>query len=360
MEVKMSEPHDVTPDEPERNSDKDSAKRIDGESGETPGQEIPYLRWRVELSPDAIRSLNSIQRRMAEIVRPSFQEAVSKITRQYPLLPKIESPAVSEMARRAAEINLAPISDAITAYWRSQIPRIDISQLTPQFEALRTIAERLRRLIPDNLRGLSVEELRRVAEISAAERWALAWAPRPDIVQAVLAADSAETRQKVLVQWTPEILDDCEDVLHAVEAPALAELSDFALQAVGACRAGHEGAAQALATNVLDTAIDKHLGTVLQLTTSGATRKAKEAFGQQLDDEATLLLWRRIVSCGGIPPSYDSYVYEERAPWYSRHGTAHCVNGNLYSTANALRSILMVTSLLRWMSEEMGYSVSES
>jgi hypothetical protein len=201
-----------------------------------------------------------------------------------------------------------------------------------------------------------VEELRRVAEISAAERWALAWAPRAEIVQAVLAADSAETRQEVLVQRMTEVLDDSESVLRTVEAPELTELSDFALQAVGACRAGYEGAAQALATNVLDTAIDKHLGTVLQLTASGATRKAKEAFGSQLDDEATLLLWRRIVSCGGIPPSYDSYVYEERAPWYSRHGTAHCVNGNLYSMANALRSILIVTSLLRWMSEEMGYS----
>jgi hypothetical protein len=356
----MSEPRETTPDEPERNSEEDDTKPLDGDSGEASDEETPYFGWRVELPPDVIRSINLIQRRMADMVRPSLQEAVRNITRQYPLLPKIEYPAISEMARRVAEIHLAPVSDAITAYWRSQIPRIDISQLTPQFEALRKLTERLRRLIPDNLRSLSVDELRQVAEISAAERWALAWAPRADIVHALLAADSAATREKILVERMPEVLHDCEGVLRTVEAPDLIELSDFALQAVGACRAGHEGAAQALATNVLDTAIDKHLGTILQLTASGATRKAKEAFGSQLDDEATLLLWRRIVSCGGIPPSYDSYVYEERGSWYSRHGTAHCVNANLYSTANALRSILIVTSLLRWMSEEMGYSPAES
>ena len=355
----MSDPHETTSDEPQRSDEEDSTKPLDDDSGETPDEKTPDVRWRGQLSPDVMRSLNSIQRRMAEMVQPSLQDAVRNITRQYPLLPRIDYPALSEIARRAVQINLAPISDAITAYWRSQIPRIDVSRLTLQIETIRKFAERLRRLIPDNLRGLSVHELRRVAEISAAERWALAWAPRAEIVQAVLAADSAETRQEVLVQRMPEVLDDCEGVLRTVKVPALAELSDFALQAVGACQAGHEGAAQALATNVLDTAIDKHLGTVLQLTASGATRKAKEAFGRQLDDETTLLLWRRIVSCSGIPPSYDSYVYEERAAWYSRHGTAHCVNGNLYSAANALRSILLVTSLLRWMSEEMGYSPME-
>ena len=34
-------------------------------------------------------------------------------------------------------------------------------------------------------------------------------------------------------------------------------------------------------------------------------------------------------------------------------GTAHCVNPNVYRPANALRSILLTTSLLRLMDEEL-------
>jgi hypothetical protein len=49
----------------------------------------------------------------------------------------------------------------------------------------------------------------------------------------------------------------------------------------------------------------------------------------------------------------EDYDYAERGTTYNRAGTAHCVNPNVYRPANALKALLLATSLLRLMDEEL-------
>jgi len=49
----------------------------------------------------------------------------------------------------------------------------------------------------------------------------------------------------------------------------------------------------------------------------------------------------------------EDYDYTKRGTAYNRAGTTHCVNPNVYRPANALRAVLLATSLLRLMEEEL-------
>lgn len=287
------------------------------------------------IPPDVIQSFIERQRQLVEDLVPKIN------------LPKINISIVS------------PISDAVTAYLRTLAPKINLPQIVPpelwrnlSRDAAR-LAEALLRLVPENLRKLSVEEWRQVADLCVNEQLALAWVPRAEIVEALLRAETPEAREALIVARTAEILSDCEDVLRSIEVPNLVELSGFAIQSIEACRAGHVQAAQALATNVLDTVMSQHLDAVVKLTATKAAKRAKELFGHEVDDEATLREWRLIVVGAGIPSSYKPYDYAKRDRRYSRNGTSHCVNGNQYRRVNALRAILFATSLLKWLAEEM-------
>jgi hypothetical protein len=294
---------------------------------------------------DVIQGIAERQRRLVE----ALQAKIANLAAQYATMSEALLPNIQIVS---------PLSDGVTAYLRTLAPKIDLSQIVrPEWRNLSQqaarLAEGLLRLVPANLRELSAEEWRQAAVICTKEQLALAWVPRVEIVRALLGVETAEAREMLMIERTAEILSDCEDALRSIKGPNLIELLGFAIQSIEACRAGHEGASQALATNVLDTAMSQHLDAVVKLTATKATGRASELFGHELDDETTLREWRLMMVGAGIPPSYERYDYAKRDQRYSRHGTSHCVNGNQYRRANALRSILFATSLLKWLVEEM-------
>ncbi|WP_231558259.1 hypothetical protein, partial [Modestobacter caceresii] len=194
--------------------------------------------------------------------------------------------------------------------------------------------------------ALDVEGWTRLVEISEEQRVGLVWVPREDVLRLLLAADTADDRARVLTEHVATILDDCVASLTETTHEDLTELVEFAREAVDTHRVGRTRAAQALATNVLDTGLEQHhVGGVKALR---AEIKRLPDFDE---DTVSLLEMRLRMVTAGIPPAYNGYDYRKRSPRFSRTGTAHAVNAALYTPGNSLLAISLATVWLRWLHE---------
>ena len=237
--------------------------------------------------------------------------------------------------------------------WKPLVPPPDY------FRYLTAIAERFKAaifiFIPANLQPLSAKKWTRILELGREEGIALAWIPRTALVQALLDAPDAAAREQLLLQEETAVLDDCAACLDTITAdPAMVELAGFARQAIDICRRGGRAGAQALATNVVETIAKHHLDRVVTGKGKGVSNRIRNRFGVPIDDSIALDELRVWLVGAPLFAAYrEDYDYATRDSAFNRHGTAHCVNPNVYRPANALRSILLATSLLRLMDEEL-------
>ncbi len=243
---------------------------------------------------------------------------------------------------------MAAPTDAFLEQIRVDIPAFDFSRLIrPEvWTGLDRLVESLRRLIPANLRDLEVDEWARLVEISEEQRVGVAWVPRVEVLRLLLAAGSAEARAQVLRGHAETILDDCVASLDETTHGALLELVEFAVEASETHRAGRTRAAQALATNVLDTGLEQYHEDGVK-----GFRAACKRLPDLDEDGASLLEVRLRMVTAGIPSAYNGYDYEKRNTRFSRTGTAHAVNAALYTPDNSLRAITLATVWLRWLHE---------
>jgi len=237
--------------------------------------------------------------------------------------------------------------------WKLFVPPPDYLQ------SLTRIAERFKAaifiFIPANLQPLSARKWTRILELGREEGIALAWVPRTALVQALLDAPDAAAREQLLLQEETAVLDDCAACLDTIsEDAAMVELAGFARQAIDTCRGGHHAGAQALATNAIETIAKHHLDRVVTGKGKGVSNRIGNRFGVPIDDSIALDELRVWLVGAPLFAAYrEDYDYATRDSAFNRHGTAHCVNPNVYRPANALRSILLATSLLRLMDEEL-------
>jgi hypothetical protein len=229
------------------------------------------------------------------------------------------------------------------------------------FRYLTGIAERFKAaifiFIPANLQPFSATNWTRILELGREEGIALAWVPRMALVQALLDAPDAAAREQLLFQEETAVLDDCAACLDTItEDSAMVELAGFARQAIDICRRGGHAGAQALATNVVETIAKHHLDRVVmgKGKGKGVSNRIRNRFGVPIDDSIALDELRVWLVGAPLFAAYrEDYDYATRDSAFNRHGTAHCVNPNVYRPANALLSILLATSLLRLMDEEL-------
>jgi hypothetical protein len=227
------------------------------------------------------------------------------------------------------------------------------------FRYLTGIAERFKAaifiFIPANLQPFSATNWTRILELGREEGIALAWVPRMALVQALLDAPDAAAREQLLFQEETAVLDDCAACLDTItEDSAMVELAGFARQAIDICRRGGHAGAQALATNVVETIAKHHLDRVVMGKGKGVSNRIRNRFGVPIDDSIALDELRVWLVGAPLFAAYrEDYDYATRDSAFNRHGTAHCVNPNVYRPANALLSILLATSLLRLMDEEL-------
>lgn len=231
------------------------------------------------------------------------------------------------------------IADAI----RGSLPAFEIE--VPGLERIRDLA-RLSFAFPDNVDAIDFEKWPQLVKVSADSRIGVAWAPRVEILEELLTATTPVDRDRVLLDRQQHVLADCQDALERADHPSVIELAGFTTEAIAAM-ASFPAAAQALATNALETALN-----VRERNFPRRHEWFDETFSQPVDDEQTIGVLRLIVSGCGIPPSYKNYELSERETEYSRNGTVHCANTALYSRLNALKAITLATSWLVYESHE--------
>lgn len=114
--------------------------------------------------------------------------------------------------------------------------------------------------LPANWRELSSQEMDDVVDLMKTEGLNLAWAPRPEILHQLIAADGHEARCEILLEYREEIAADVEQVLGDVKRNDLEAIIAAVFEAIGTYRDGHPAPAQTYASAVLGEILHSALG----------------------------------------------------------------------------------------------------
>ena len=263
---------------------------------------------------------------------------------------------------------------AKSAIWRLASPRLPTLYTEPWHQRLGLVrslpvpTDLLERLaavgdsvLPPNLRGIRASRWRRLIEICQEDGISVVWAPRHDIVTGLLDQDSAKARQAYLAEHQDEVLDDVADSLDAVSHPELADWASLLHRGVEAQRAGHWEAAQALAANVLDSAMKGHGRQWLMASfpevgfnpQAGHYKALKALSGACLDfGELTLFDFVSYLAVIGMCPAFDDTEVDDQV-LFNRHLGSHYASYRSYQPGFALPVLLLAHGLLRKLDNDL-------
>ncbi|MFF5076911.1 hypothetical protein ACFY36_07655 [Actinoplanes sp. NPDC000266] len=197
---------------------------------------------------------------------------------------------------------------------------------------------------PFSVAGGIVAALGRVAH----QGIAVAWVPRPEVLADLMRSDPSDLRTRVLAHEA-EILDDCCSAAAESQPGPLAELASRVSEACAAARDGHHSAAQALASNILDTTLRE----ACPFGEWQAYRAVREAIEDLRRREEWIHLRRGLAFA---PLLLAVGTYQRRSDpvpaHYNRHATAHAVGATQYTRSNAVIAIMAVASALRQCHED--------
>lgn len=243
--------------------------------------------------------------------------------------------SLNDMIRQA----ISPITASITA------------SFLPEWHGLfASLADLSRRLYPENLReaapGLDDLEL-----LLIDEGIPLMWVPGASTVQALLDAPDAPTRRAIIGRRWKGIATDCEHILSGVTHSALQGARGFGQECVAALRDGHASAAQALASNLLDSVLQRHFDKPIRIKLTKNDFKAK-GVKFELDD------YKFKAACTFAPVwcAHAKYVPSNGDPiprTFGRHPSTHGVSRAQYSRVNAVYALMLVTSVIKFFDTEL-------
>ncbi|MEV0566581.1 hypothetical protein [Dactylosporangium sp. NPDC050588] len=172
---------------------------------------------------------------------------------------------------------------------------------------------------------------------------AVAWIPRPEILAELISAHETEVFLRV-TDREQDILDDCDRVAMEAQRGTVGEQAHLLRQAIAAARQRHYSAAQALATNILDTT----LRVACPLGVWQGYRPLREAI-EELRRHHT---WRRLRTGLALAPlllALDSFDGAAGAVpgHYNRHATVHAAGTVQYTRQNTITAIMAASSAIR-------------
>lgn len=216
------------------------------------------------------------------------------------------------------------------------------------FESIGRISSRV---YPENWEGVSPRpSLAELEGFLVDEGIPLMWIPQPAAVQAILRADTASVRRRVIGRRWRGIVTDCEEVLRNIDHDALLEERDFALSCVNALRDGHARPAQALAANLLDTALC-HLDNDLRRELTNNKFK-QNGVRINLDDYTI----RAALTFAPVWSAHAQFWIDkgDAVPRvFGRHPSVHAVSRQQYTRINAVIALMVVTSVLKFFDVEL-------
>jgi hypothetical protein len=168
----------------------------------------------------------------------------------------------------------------------------------------------------------------------------LGWVPGATVIDKLLRAADGPARRRVISNNWRGIVNDCEAVVGALPSRRALFLADMTRRAIAALRDRHTEAAQALATNVLDTVISQFHVPELNLDKGAILnpdqKKKLAAHG-----------WRFAFS---LLPAHATmtgkYGVDHRGTAFHRNVTAHAATHRQYNRINAVIAIMLASSVL--------------
>ncbi|GLH99920.1 hypothetical protein [Phytohabitans aurantiacus] len=315
----------------------------------------------IELTPEQTETLRSsiasIQRSLApQIKLPTFTLPESAFKNVIAISGIVEA----QQALMADAIR--PILDAQAA-WRNQISggiaeslasasKITSMLAEQQSAWLRslgpTIAAMRAAFYPPNLRaiqGLKFAEVNTVVMVDGIPLYGL---PRTATADALIRADGASERRRILGRRWRTISADCRTVVMGCESQAVAPYVPFAVAALEALDEGHTAAAQALAGSLVDAILNAYFGKDrYKYTPDRNGKRTKDAY-----DEFSI---RQFTAFAPMWQAYQQFFVTDgdKVPTtFSRNATAHTVSPRQFNRRNAVQGLMLACSLLYRLDEE--------
>jgi hypothetical protein len=173
----------------------------------------------------------------------------------------------------------------------------------------------------------------------------LVWVPRADIVADLLAVADRDSRIKVLLDRSTDVVQDCRKVIGDVVHEDLLSQLPMASSAVEAYVAGFHAPAQALAVAVVETVATRTIGKYEQARTFAKIDNYNDLTLAELRIRAALAPIRLFY----VPWYPDSGAPMPEA--LSRHVSIHQADPAHYTTGNATVAIMLLASVLRGVQE---------
>ncbi|WP_433676886.1 hypothetical protein [Microbacterium gorillae] len=209
-------------------------------------------------------------------------------------------------------------------------------------EALRGLN---RALLPPNLKD-HADEIRasQVHEFVEQEGIPLYLVPRGRTALRLLRAKDLAERRRVLGDCYESLMEDCAAVLEQADHEVVSDELGFALDGLGAMRAGHTRSAQAMFTVTLDTLIYRFY----------PDRKARGVItnrkrGADVPDEIDEMGVRDAFVWLPIWNAHEEFWKHkgDKVPhYYSRHASVHGVSSRQFSKRNCIQVLMLVASLI--------------
>ncbi|MCX5097489.1 hypothetical protein OOK36_54515 [Streptomyces sp. NBC_00365] len=212
--------------------------------------------------------------------------------------------------------------------------------------------------LPANLSGLASEDLYTILDLGQEDGLSLAWAPGTEIVKALLPLGTREERYALLAERRDDVLDGVDASLQIVTHPELTDMVTILSAATRTARAGFSEGAQALAGNVLETAMKRHGNAWIRRSFPQATYTKGShhgTIGSALDDaddwgNLTLLQFKHYLVLAGMRSAFGPGATQDT---FNRHLGAHEASPDTYRPQFVLPAILLAHALLRALNQDL-------
>ena len=193
---------------------------------------------------------------------------------------------------------------------------------------------------PSRPRAKVIEELAKAG-------YPVCWVPRAEVILSVYDAPAGQ-RSHVLAAHSAEILKDCDTVIKEITAADLQELSEAAAEAVCCLRQGQIKGGQALASNIVDTALRRAIPHQHSVYKAAIEHAEATASPKVIELRRAATFWPVVTVLQAFWPSKGDPVPDS----YNRHASAHAVGKTQYTLPNALLAVMLATSMLRELHQQ--------
>jgi hypothetical protein len=219
--------------------------------------------------------------------------------------------------------------------------------------------------LPANLVGLDTEDLYTILKMCEYEGLSLAWAPRTEIVKSLFPLGARQERYALLAEHRDDVLDDVDASLQIVTHPELTGMVAILSTATRTARVGFGEGAQALAGNVLETAMKRHSNAWIRRSFPQVTYPPEAGhhgtIGSALGDaddwgDLTLLQFKHYLVLAGMRNAFGPGATQDT---FNRHLGAHQASPDAYRPEFVLPAILLAHALLRALNQDLDHPDDE-